>query len=487
MIHNFEKTFLRIFFLLSALTLNPVLLFSQEDSVRIFGQASEYSNYEIVFENYRNFINYEQEPLFTIELDENGTFDISRKLDHITYAFADMGRFRGFIYLEPGHEYHLKLPPNEELSQAERLNPFFEPEDILLGIANESQKSLNPLIRDFDEAFNEQIDKNAAELITSRNQSLASEIIDTLKSGFPSDHDFFHDHQHFRFAKLAMLPSRNINKDIIGRYFSDKPVMFKMPAYWEAFKDVFSGFGRKLFNKDGMGSSVSYQKMINAIQQDTLYQSVDLAESLAVWGLYEAYHEKLIERKKVLKWLKATSSEAATPEVREMASTIHERFNALRQGTEAPDFNMLSFSGETRSLDDYEGKFVYLNFVHTENHACRSHLNRIPRILDKFGEDLEVVTIILDEDYDQAARFVENRRNMDWDFLYFGMDANILKNYNVEAVPLYYLINPEGNLVLSPAPTPDENFHDNFVEQFRKYERKQQQQQSGEEESIFGK
>jgi hypothetical protein len=76
---------------------------------------------------------------------------------------------------------------------------------------------------------------------------------------------------------------------------------------------------------------------------------------------------------------------------------------------------------------------------------------------------------------------------MNWDFLFFGMNANILKNYNVLAVPIYYLINPDGKLVLSPSPAPGENFHDNFIDQFRKYQRQQQRKNPQERKSIFGK
>lgn len=484
----FNNKIRTIFFIvLAGMALNTMTTPAQEQQIRIHGEAPQFSNYEIVFEHYQNFLNREQQPLFTIKIDEDGKFDTDRKLDEITYAFADLGRFRGFIYLEPGKEYELKLPPKKELSQAEKLNPFFQPERILLGILNEKPDGLNPLIRDFDEAFGDQLNKKAVELITRQNSSLASSIIDTLESKFPSGHEFFNKHKQYRYAKLKMLSTRNPEKNIIAKYFTGEPVMFSMPAYWETFREAFKGFGRKLFSHDELtGKPATFERIAGTIREDSLYQQTDLMESLVLWSLYEAYHNEIIPKKKTIRLLEETSEKAALSKTRNTAAVLHQRISALRTGTRAPEFDLISFSGDNQKLEDFSGKFVYLNFVHTEDHACRKDMNRVPRILEKFGEDLEVVTIVVNEDYERAKQYVNNHRQKGWNFLFFGMNANLLKNYNVEAVPLYYLINPEGELVASPAPSPGENFHDTFVAEYKKYSRNQQRENRGEQKSIFG-
>lgn len=467
--------------------LNTVALSAQEQHIRVYGEAPQFSNYEIVFEHYQNFLNREQQPLFTIKIDEKGKFDISRELEEITYAFADIGRFRGFIYLEPGKEYELKLPPKKELSQTERLNPFFQREKILLGILNETPKGLNPLIRDFDNAFDNQLNSKAVELITRKNRSMALSIIDSLESRFPSNHEFFDKHKQYRYAKLRMLASRSPKRSIINEYFADQPVMFSMPAYWETFREAFKGFGRRLFSQDEFREGpVTFEKIAGNIGKDTLFQRTDLVESLVLWSLYESYHNEVIPRKQTIRLLEETSKKAELSKTRNTAAILHERISALRTGTRAPEFDLISFSGENKTLEDFRGKFVYLNFVHTDDHACRKDMNRIPRILDKFGEDLQVVTIIVNEDYDKAKKYVDNHRQKGWQFLFFGMNANLLKNYNVEAVPLYYLINPEGKIAASPAPSPGEDFHNKFVGEYQQYRRNQQRQKRDGQRSIFG-
>jgi hypothetical protein len=70
---------------------------------------------------------------------------------------------------------------------------------------------------------------------------------------------------------------------------------------------------------------------------------------------------------------------------------------------------------------------------------------------------LEIVTILVDNDYDVINSFL-GRSNYPWTFLHYGNQANIIKEYDVRAFPTYYLIGPEGTLELSPAPSPGEEF-----------------------------
>ena len=142
------------------------------------------------------------------------------------------------------------------------------------------------------------------------------------------------------------------------------------------------------------------------------------------------------------------------------------------EGKDAPAFSLPDFSGGEKSLKDFEGKFVYLNFLHTENYACRKDLKLLEKIHDDFQPDLHIVTVIVNEDFDQAKQFLQATENtFKWHFLYFAMQGNLINNYNVQAVPLYYLIDPNGKLVMVPAPAPGENFQDVFIEQFKKFRR----------------
>lgn len=484
MIPRTQFFFKYIFILLMSVTLGSHCM-AQEKQTRVFGHAPDYKNMVLVFEHYQNYLTYEEEELFSIKVDSTGHFSFSFPLEKTTYAYADLGNFRGFLYLQPGENYQLKLPPFHPVPQAQKLNPFFEPEPISLGIMNRDSTDLNAQIRDFDDDFYYQLDTKAIRIMASKNKKAVETIIDSLEVRYPNNGDpFFESHKLFRYARLRMLSSRNLEKDIIQNYFSKNPVQFNLPAYWDTFKDVFRGFARKTLEKD-ITPPLSFPKIVRSIREDSVYQRVDLAELLSLWTIYQSYHEQLLSPDRALQLMVQAADSASTENIKTTARNVVRKIGALKPGSPAPDFSLMNFEMETKRLKDFQGKFVYLNFMHTENYTCRRELRLMPRFYEAFGRDLEIVTVLIDENYDNAASFVDES-DYQWTFLHFGMNANILNKYNIRAVPQYFLINPEGKLVLSPAPAPGENFHDNFVKQYRAYEREQQRKTPSTRESIFG-
>ncbi|SFD71130.1 TlpA family protein disulfide reductase [Thermophagus xiamenensis] len=464
------------------------VLYGQNQTVRIYGSAPEYKNYALVFEHFQNFINQEQSELFTLEINEQGTFDYTFPLNVTTYAFADIGQFRAYIYLVPGKEYHIKLPPFRPLSQAQKLNPFFQPEPIVIGILNESSEGLNARIRDFDHVLGNKLRNYAVKLITTKNKNLAKAIIDSLETEFPNGSEFFRMHKHFSYTSLALLASRNKEQDVVQKYFSQFPVFYNLPAYWISFKEVFAGYCHTFFNKYHFQTTITYGSIVDSIQSSPFFQRPDLAEMLALWIIYESYHENLLAPKTALQLFQQAANKTNIEPIKDIASTLYNRMKILMVGESAPNFKLPDFSGTEKSLNDFKGKFVYLNFIHTDNYACRKDMKLLKKIHDKFYRDLEIVSIVIDENYEKASQFLnENKNNFNWNFLYIAMQGEIINNYNVQAVPLYYLINPDGKFVLVPAPAPEENFQEVFISEYNKWRRLQLRKPSSSQKTLFGK
>jgi hypothetical protein len=64
------------------------------------------------------------------------------------------------------------------------------------------------------------------------------------------------------------------------------------------------------------------------------------------------------------------------------------------------------------------------------------------------------------------ANYVKNT-GLNWTFLHFGNQPSILEEYDIRAYPTYYLIGPDGKLLLSPAQSPGENFEQYLFEIMR--------------------
>ena len=62
---------------------------------------------------------------------------------------------------------------------------------------------------------------------------------------------------------------------------------------------------------------------------------------------------------------------------------------------------------------------------------------------------------------DKMKKFLA-KNQYEWTFLYHGNSESLKDKYEVRAIPLYYLIDPSGNFMRSPAKRPSENISELF-------------------------
>jgi len=101
-----------------------------------------------------------------------------------------------------------------------------------------------------------------------------------------------------------------------------------------------------------------------------------------------------------------------------------------------------------------------------------------------FKKELEVVTITTDEDPDVAFAF-EKKNALKFNFLHFGNNGKVLRDYNVKAMPLYFLIDPDGNIANNPALPPSEEFIKSLQETIRNFKFKKARKSPDTQKSIY--
>jgi len=194
---------------------------TQTDIITLEGKAKQYAGFNLSLQCYTNFISYKTEEIGNFKVDEQGNFRLTTHIDDITYAFMDLGILRGYIYLEPGKTYKLILPPYTPKKEADRFNPYFKSENVIIGIENDDAVKLNKDILQFDDEYNFMFNKNAFRLFNKSDVKLADKIVARLDSLFPdNDNNFFNDYKHYRYAKLYMLSMKRQTRRVIYNYYS---------------------------------------------------------------------------------------------------------------------------------------------------------------------------------------------------------------------------------------------------------------------------
>lgn len=131
----------------------------------------------------------------------------------------------------------------------------------------------------------------------------------------------------------------------------------------------------------------------------------------------------------------------------------------MAKGAPSPKFvDYENYQGGTTSLDDFKGKYVYIDVWATWCAPCLQQIPYLQKLEEKYHEkNIEFVSISTDF---PAQREVWKKmiaaKNMGGIQLFAGEDQSFYKAYEISGIPRFILIDPEGNIVDANAPRPSD-------------------------------
>lgn len=460
-------------------------------SVVLKGTAKQYAGMNLVVQKYSDYISRQANPIATIKVKQNGLFETEIITDEICMIFIDLGRYRANMFVEPEKKYQIILPPNDPRPDAERFNPFFVNEEIIIGISDDYQ-GLNQAIDELNERYELAYNQNAVDLVRRNFIRLGDQMMAGLDSLPNADgHPFYLDYRKYRKVMFYALPRSRQTTTVIGTYFSSSPVLFNNPAYWETFHYVFSGYidsyartakGRPFATAWNKG--VRFDSLSTALSTDTLFKNRELTEVVLLKFLHDSYYSGKLSFDKVALLLSEAGQFASTPNVRGIAANILLKIGHLKVGTPAPNFTLKTFKGKDVELAKLKGKFIYIAFLHTQNFACLKDMAALTVLSERFKKEMVILGVVTNEDPEEAERYFKKNK-VPWQVVTFTAGQKIVFDYNISALPSYFLVNPDGVLASSPAPGPNESFDKTFADIFLAYRNQQIRKEKPKEKTIY--
>ncbi|WP_269236537.1 TlpA family protein disulfide reductase [Flavobacterium flavigenum] len=134
--------------------------------------------------------------------------------------------------------------------------------------------------------------------------------------------------------------------------------------------------------------------------------------------------------------------------------------NALQPGNTAPGFNYENQKGGKTSLENLKGKYVYIDLWATWCGPCREEIPFLQKVEEKYkGKNIEFVSISIDAIKDQPkwSKFIVDKKLGGTQLLAENeWESKIMKDYSVQGVPTFILVDPNGNIVTARAPKPSD-------------------------------
>ena len=125
----------------------------------------------------------------------------------------------------------------------------------------------------------------------------------------------------------------------------------------------------------------------------------------------------------------------------------------LKVGSQAPDITGRTPDGETVSLSDFRGKYVFLDFWASWCAPCRREIPYLKEALAYSGEsdNIVVLSYSIDDEYDDWTGCIADNGLTHRNWVHIsalkGWNSEGIKLFGVKGVPFTALIDPHGNVV----------------------------------------
>lgn len=457
----------------------------------VSGNAKTYAGDTLKMYSIDDYITKNETLISTAIVDADGNFSFEVKVKDVVLAYIDLTVFKGLIFLQPNRKQVIVLPEKQRIAIQDQLNPYFRKTEFYVKMLNKDNDDLNYLIPAFDKLYNQSMTEV---YYTRRRYTKAStdSIENYLSSQFVSSNAYFSEYKKYRFALLDYTAYHRSKDDIVKQLFTNQEILQNNPAYSELFDELFSNIftnGKtSAISIPGLYKCIydkSYYSLRKTLQADPKVSTERFADYLILKGLKDSYYSDSFPKDALVAVADSLATGSKSKDFKKIAALLSERFTTLLCGYSAPDINLSDIANNEYNLQKSSGKFVYLTFYNPNSYSAISDLELIKQVRKDFpAEVLDIVTIIVSQDKNDVQKFVESNKDINWKVLWYNFDTELIKNYNIKAFPTYYLINPNGILVMNPAPSPQEYFNEKFTAIFRNWKNEQYRQQYRDNKGV---
>ncbi|MBX9806585.1 MAG: TlpA family protein disulfide reductase [Flavobacteriaceae bacterium] len=128
------------------------------------------------------------------------------------------------------------------------------------------------------------------------------------------------------------------------------------------------------------------------------------------------------------------------------------------KGTVSASFDYENHMGGKTKLEDFKGKYVYIDVWATWCGPCRGEIHALKKVEEKnHDKNIEfiIISVDVDKDHEKWKNFVNDKQlggvqlfaDKDW-------NSDFIKSYGVISIPRFILIDPSGKVVKSDASRP---------------------------------
>ncbi|MFB6258853.1 MAG: TlpA family protein disulfide reductase [Flavobacteriales bacterium] len=405
---------------------------------------------------------------FRTELDSSGRFSMEVPFDdHPSYFHLGQGKLSTYIFASPGDSIRLTAHGKKPMESLSFKGDAAKKNQYLLEWSRFKMDSFTKAKRGlFDSSNLHSVQRFKKELdsVYGMAGSFIEEHDDSLSSAFRKMErtrlqlDKYVRRSHYKRVRSYKLDSAERKNGLPSGFLEpgqdldlSAPRNIAIPEYYT----FLVSYGAHLKEQKGDPKKDSASSDQNELLQTyrSLQQKVESDTAEAAY-LARKLYRRLIYRgpEHTAPLMEELKKKPLFGSLYDSLQSMREEWETLAKGRTAPGFSYPTVDGDTLSLQDLKGKYVYIDAWATWCGPCKREIPHLKELEEQFKDDpIAFVSISLDrEDAKERWKKMVDEKGLGGHQLIANgeaFDSKLAREYLIRSIPRFILIGPQGKII----------------------------------------
>jgi len=197
-------------------------------------------------------------------------------------------------------------------------------------------------------------------------------------------------------------------------------------------------------------SGYSEQKQDEYVQQVLKSNPVSRVKTAVLFDEFHAAKYSGQEEKATMYYEMLISQYGNTPEAAQVKKLFPHQLD-LMIGRPVPKFSAISMDDSTKIFTNefFKGKYTLLHFWASAYKPAADEISQLQKVYKKYrAKNFEILSFSVDTTQQQVLNFRKAKQKMPWRHSFLGaeLENKVVRDFQVNAIPKYFLIDQNGNL-----------------------------------------
>ena len=443
-------------------------------AIEIQINAPDYVGKHVKWRKKTDHITNQYQLLGESKIDTNGLVTLDEKIEKIELSEIVIGRSFGLLYLDTATKFYNIYFPKDSILDTMSLKK----NQIQLVFLNLPENDINQLILDFNLQYDYFLYGDTSKLIRmALHEKEFQDSLNAFKIYISNRYQnnlikFLHITIRYEIALLEQMAHQSkgefYKNYLFHTYLKKSTVEYSNPAYMEFFnlfyRKPFKIGGDDIFEKIKFSINKYHDldHLKNAMSNSSFYSHQKLTELIIVKGLYDNYNSREFSNDLILELLEEISENGNWVENRSVAKECLRELSYLKSGTTAPNFSWIGAESIKQELIDFKGKHVYIQFFSSLNYMSLKEMEIMEQLAEKYSA-IQFISINMDETENSFSNFLGTTQYK-WEIGRPQNPQDVIELFQLDHLPTYILIDPNGVVVQYPAYTPSPMYNNQSID-----------------------